>query len=137
MNELLARSVAHWSEHQVAEVPLDVTAEQSLAMMNERNAVYPGLLELMPTDKPGLRVLDFGCGPGHDMVGFLLNGAEYVYAYDVSPKALKMTHARAHGARLRELLTIMEIAELGCRTWTTSTRPASSTTYPTPSATLR
>lgn len=95
----LAESIAHWSVHQVADLPLDITAEQSLAAMEARNAVYPGLLELMPTSQPGKVVLDFGCGPGHDVVGFLLGGAEYVFAYDVSPKALAMTEARAraHG----------------------------------------
>lgn len=99
MNELLQRSVAHWSEHQVADLPLDITERQSLAEMHARNAVYPGLLELMPTYKPGKVVLDFGCGPGHDVVGFLLGYAEFVYAYDVSPKARAMTVARvkAHG----------------------------------------
>jgi SAM-dependent methyltransferase len=96
---LAQRSIDHWSLHQVADVPLDVTAEQSLAMMDRRNATYPGLLDLMPTQKPGLTVLDYGCGPGHDVVGFLLSGAEMVYAYDVSPKAIQMTRARckAHG----------------------------------------
>jgi len=95
----LAESIAHWSEHQVADLPLDITAEQSLASMELRNATYPGLLELMPIDQPGKVVLDFGCGPGHDVVGFLLSGAKYVYAYDVSPKARAMTLARvqAHG----------------------------------------
>lgn len=97
---LLEDSIAHWSEHQVADLPLDIVAEQSLAAMEARNAVYPGLLELMPTSGfEGKTVLDFGCGPGHDVVGFLLNGARYVYAYDVSPKARAMTAARvrAHG----------------------------------------
>jgi cyclopropane fatty-acyl-phospholipid synthase-like methyltransferase len=95
----LAESIAHWSEHQVADLPLDITAEQSLAAMNIRNATYPGLLELMPTSQPGKVVLDFGCGPGHDVVGFLLNGATAVHAFDVSPKARAMTEARitAHG----------------------------------------
>lgn len=97
---LLEDSIAHWSEHQVADLPLDIVAEQSLASMEARNAVYPGLLELMPTSGfEGKTVLDFGCGPGHDVVGFLLNGADFVYAVDVSPKAVAMTQARvrAHG----------------------------------------
>lgn len=96
---LAAESVTFWSENQVAEIPLDVTAEQSYALMEERNAKYPGLGLLMPTAYPGQTVLDFGCGPGHDVVDFLLEGAEFVYAADVSPKALAMTNARvkAHG----------------------------------------
>ena len=92
---LLQRSIAHWSKHQVADVPLDVTAEQSMAMLETRNVTYPGLEDLMPTDFPDKTVLDFGCGPGHDTIQFLLSGAERVYAVDISPKAIAMTRARA------------------------------------------
>ena len=95
----LAASIEFWSEHQVADLPLDITAEQSFAALDERNAVYPGLGLLMPTHFPGKVVLDYGCGPGHDVVQFLRDGAEYVWAVDVSPRALAMTNARvlAHG----------------------------------------
>ena len=92
---LLQRSIAHWSKHQVADVPLDVTAEQSLSMLETRNVTYPGLEDLMPTDFPDKTILDFGCGPGHDTIQFLLSGAERVYAVDISPKAIAMTRARA------------------------------------------
>jgi SAM-dependent methyltransferase len=97
----LEASIAHWSEHQVADLPLDITAEQSFEAMRKRNDTYPGLTELMPTLQVGKVVLDYGCGPGHDVVGFLLGGAEFVYAVDVSPKAQAMTKARvqAHGFR--------------------------------------
>ena len=95
----LSESIAFWSENQVADLPLDIAAEQSFAALEERNAKYPGLGLLMPTHHPGKTVLDFGCGPGHDVVQFLRDGAEFVYAADVSPKALAMVEARmrAHG----------------------------------------
>jgi SAM-dependent methyltransferase len=48
----------------------------------------------------GKTVLDFGCGPGHDVIGFLLNGARHVYALDSSQKGRKALRARlrAHDA---------------------------------------
>lgn len=95
MNEA---SRAFWSRTQVASFE-DITADQSIALMNWRNSVYPGLLDLMPLSFPGKVVLDFGCGPGHDTVAFLLNGAKHVYAADFSPRAVEMVRLRvaAHG----------------------------------------
>lgn len=86
-----------WSSYQVASFD-EVTAEESLSMLRDRNALYPEIEALMPTTHGG-RVLDFGCGPGHDTVGFLLNGAEHVVAADFSPRAVGMAKARvgAHG----------------------------------------
>lgn len=81
-----------WTTYQVADFNT-ITAEESLAMLEWRNGLYPVIEELMPTTHRG-RVLDFGCGPGHDTVGFLLNGAEHVVAADFSPKAVEMTKAR-------------------------------------------
>jgi SAM-dependent methyltransferase len=89
--------------HQVADIPLDVTAEQSLALLVHRNATYPGVLDLMPTVYPDKTIIDFGCGPGHDTIRFLLTGSAFVLALDVSPKAIAMTQARAraHGVEDR------------------------------------
>ena len=93
-------SIDHWDNAQVAAFADDVSADHSLASMNRRNEMYPGLLELMPIagfeDKI---VIDFGCGPGHDTIGFLLNGAAHVYAVDSSWQGLGYTRARlrAHG----------------------------------------
>ena len=95
-----AESLAYWNEHQVADFPEDVTAEDSFRSLEWRNNLYPGLLELMPVAGfEGKTVLDFGCGPGHDTIQFLLNGAKHVYALDSSQKGLKALRARlkAHG----------------------------------------
>lgn len=92
-------SVAYWGHHQVADLPLNVTAEQSFRSLEERNSAYPGFAELMSWDHPGKVVLDFGCGPGHDVIEFLRRGAAHVYAVDCSPRAVEMVRARvrAHG----------------------------------------
>lgn len=97
---LAEHSVAYWQTHQVADFPADVSPEASLQALKSRNAVYPGLLELMPVEGfDGKTVLDFGCGPGHDTIGFLLNGAEHVFAVDCSEQGLDSLRARlrAHG----------------------------------------
>jgi SAM-dependent methyltransferase len=101
---------AYWSDNQVADLPLDITAEQSFDALEQRNAMYPGLIDLMPvTGYAGWDVLDFGCGPGHDTVAFLYHGAAHVYAADVSWKALEMTRARliAHGLLDRATLMLV------------------------------
>src|SRR6266487_5094320 len=96
---LAESSITYWEQNQVADFPPDVTVEQSLAVLNARNAMYPGLLELMPVSFPRKTILDFGCGPGHDTIMFLMNGAKHVYAADISPKGLASLEARlkAHG----------------------------------------
>lgn len=66
-------------------------SEKSLA---ERTALYPELETLMPTKQPGKVVLDYGCGPGHDTLLFLQNGATRVYYADASKKALQITRQR-------------------------------------------
>lgn len=64
-------SRAYWTSHNVTAHATFRTAAESLDYFHWRNSQYPGYIELMPVagfdDKA---VLDFGCGPGHDLVGF-------------------------------------------------------------------
>ena len=73
--------------------------------------MYPGLLELMPISYPDQTVLDFGCGPGHDTIGFLLNGARHVYAADSSWQGLTSlwNRLRAHG--FEDRCTLVRVGE--------------------------
>jgi ubiquinone/menaquinone biosynthesis C-methylase UbiE len=77
------------------------SVEDSLAHYAWRNAMYPGHIELMPTSgADGLRVLDYGCGPGNDLVGFgHYSKPNALHAADVSPRSLTLARARAtlHG----------------------------------------
>lgn len=88
-------SAAYWTNHMVTnEVWTD--ANDSLGHFLWRNAQYPGYIDLMPVSgADGLTVMDYGCGPGHDLVGF----AEFsqplrLIGADVSQTALEVADQR-------------------------------------------
>jgi SAM-dependent methyltransferase len=61
----------YWTRHNVTTHHRFATVEDSLAQFEFRNQQYPGYIDLLPVSgKDGLAILDFGCGPGHDLVGF-------------------------------------------------------------------
>lgn len=66
------RSVAgYWTRHNVTRHHEFASVADSLAFFQWRSSIYHDYLSLMPVsgfdDKV---VLDYGCGPGHDLVGF-------------------------------------------------------------------
>ena len=85
-------STAFWTENQVGGPYYSI--EESWLALNKRQYSYPRLYEFMPVNLPGLTVLDYGCGPGHDTVLFCENGAGHVFYYDISPLALDIVDAR-------------------------------------------
>lgn len=87
---------AFWTGHTVRDEPFR-SKEESIQALKSRNEHYPLFAELMNTwgDHENEVVLDYGCGPGYDLVGFLLySKAKQVIGMDVSPKALSL--ARHH-----------------------------------------
>jgi ubiquinone/menaquinone biosynthesis C-methylase UbiE len=74
---------------------------ESLSHYKWRNAMYPGCIEIMPTSgADGLNVLDYGCGPGNDLIGFGHHSKPAaLHAADVSAHSLDLARARAalHG----------------------------------------
>ena len=61
----------YWSEHNVTLHHRFKDAAESLEYFRWRNDQYFGYIELMTvSDAAGLTVVDFGCGPGNDLVGF-------------------------------------------------------------------
>jgi len=93
-------SESYWSAHMVNKKPFS-SIEQSLDHYYWRNSVYPGYIELMPVNQAdGLVVLDYGCGPGNDIVGFghFSNPIKLIGA-DVSSPAMKIARKRTdlHG----------------------------------------
>lgn len=108
-----AESIAFWNRHQVAEVSDDITEAESLELIEWRNGLYPGLLDLMPVaGVKGKTVLDFGCGPGHDTIQFLLHGAKRVYALDSSGKGLTSLRSRLRAHSLQHRCTVLPASEL-------------------------
>jgi ubiquinone/menaquinone biosynthesis C-methylase UbiE len=87
---------SYWSEHTVNSQKFN-SADESLKYLEWRFREYPLFRELM--DLYGTHdsevVLDYGCGPGNDVVGFLLHTrANKVIGIDVSSKALNLSRHR-------------------------------------------
>jgi SAM-dependent methyltransferase len=98
---------AYWTGHTVNSRPFR-SAAGSLRYLRWRNVEYPGFAELMDLwgDHRGEVVLDYGCGPGNDVVGFLALGrAERVVGVDVSATSLGLTRRRLalHGVDPRRV----------------------------------
>lgn len=88
---------AYWTQHTVHVNPDGLNSrEQSLEYFKWRCSQYPGYLELMPVEgHDGNRILDYGCGPGHDLIGFLEHSSpELLVGADVSPTALELARQR-------------------------------------------
>ena len=86
----------YWNRHTIHTKPF-VSARESEDYLRSRNAAYPKFVELMDLygDHAGEVVLDYGCGPGDDVTGFLLwSKARKVIGMDVSEKALKLLRLR-------------------------------------------
>lgn len=72
-------------------------AKADLSYLRKRNEMYPMFKELMGIwgDHKGQVVLDYGCGPGDDLVGFLCHSkALKVIGMDISDKALSVALRR-------------------------------------------
>lgn len=92
----------YWSGHHVDAPELGFSSvESSLNHFDWRNRLYPGYLELMPVDRAdGLVVMDYGCGPGNDLVGFgHFSKPAHLIGVDVSAPALALAERRTqlHG----------------------------------------
>jgi SAM-dependent methyltransferase len=96
-----ASSAEYWTGFNVTLHHQFSSAEESLAYFHWRNDQYPGYIELMPVaGQDGKVVLDYGCGPGHDVVGFgSYSKPRQLYAVDVSPTSIAEAKARValHG----------------------------------------
>jgi ubiquinone/menaquinone biosynthesis C-methylase UbiE len=65
------KSEEYWTRHNVTLHRVFQSVEESLSFIEWRNLQHPYYIEFMPvTGFDGKVVLDYGCGPGHDLVGF-------------------------------------------------------------------
>lgn len=89
-------TVEYWTGHNVSQHRVFRNADESLMYFTWRNHQYFDYIELMPVDVGSeLVVLDYGCGPGHDLVGFSVHSRpSRLLAMDVSPSSLKQAEAR-------------------------------------------
>src|SRR5207249_11949097 len=65
---------AYWAGHTVCALPFQ-SAQESLAYLEWRFEQYPLFREFMQLygQRDSQVVLDYGCGPGNDLVGFLVH----------------------------------------------------------------
>ncbi|HEY3921237.1 MAG TPA: class I SAM-dependent methyltransferase [Gaiellaceae bacterium] len=92
----------YWTGHTVNSTPFGSAAE-SEEYLQWRFDEYPLFREKMALwgDHDGDVILDYGCGPGNDLVGFLLYTAcSRVVGADVSPKSLELARGRLDLHRL-------------------------------------
>lgn len=62
----------YWNQHNVTLSKSFLSEEESLSYFNWRNDQYFNYIDLMPVyGQDDKVVLDYGCGPGNDLVGFL------------------------------------------------------------------
>lgn len=101
-SEGAASSAEYWTKVNVTRHYGFASAQDSLDYLEWRNLQYIHYDELMPTDDADSKVvLDYGCGPGHDLVGFSTRSRpSHLIAMDVSATSLAEARARLmlHGA---------------------------------------
>jgi ubiquinone/menaquinone biosynthesis C-methylase UbiE len=87
---LPANNAHYWSDHNVTWHQRFRSAAESLDFFHWRNAQYFNYIELMPvTGQDGKTVLDYGCGPGNDLVGFsVYSRPKRLIGMDVAQRSL-------------------------------------------------
>jgi SAM-dependent methyltransferase len=98
-----------WSGHNVTAHHAFATKEESLDYFHWRNDQYFNYIDLMPVAGfDGKAVLDFGCGPGHDLIGFgTFSTCSRLVGVDVSPTSIAESRARLalHGISAETVVT--------------------------------
>jgi ubiquinone/menaquinone biosynthesis C-methylase UbiE len=89
-------SEAYWSDFNVTLHKEFSSAAESLEYLDWRNDQYIDYKDLLPlSSHDGEVILDYGCGPGHDLVGFLTHSRPAaVYGADISAPSLAEAAAR-------------------------------------------
>lgn len=86
----------YWTKRNVTHHHVFSSREESLDYFDWRSKQYINYIELMPVEGQNAKVvLDYGCGPGHDLVGFCeFSNPHKLYALDVSPTSLAEAKSR-------------------------------------------
>ncbi len=107
-------SEEYWTRHNVTLHHRFSSPEESLNYVEWRNLQHPYYIDFMPVrGVDGKTVLDYGCGPGHDLVGFATESKpSRLIGMDVSVTSLAESEERMrlHNAKV-ELIRIPETGE--------------------------
>jgi ubiquinone/menaquinone biosynthesis C-methylase UbiE len=89
-------SADYWTDHNVTLHKSYSSPEESLDYFRWRNDQYVDYIDLLPvSDHDGEVIVDYGCGPGHDLVGFqTYSKPAKLYGMDVSPTSLSEAKER-------------------------------------------
>ena len=105
-------SVEYWTRHNVTEHRQFKTAAESENFFDWRNAQYPGYIELVPVNQgDGKVIVDYGCGPGNDLVGFSIRSKpKRLIGVDVSTSSLAEARKRValHNAQNVEFVHLSD-----------------------------
>jgi len=87
---------SYWNQHNVTTHRSFPSVEESLKYFDWRNDQYFDYITHMPVSgHDGLIVLDYGCGPGDDLVGFsTYSRPARLIGMDVSPSSIEEARAR-------------------------------------------
>ncbi len=106
-----AENAQYWSDVNVTDHAHFQSAEASLDYFHWRNSHYYPYIDLMPvTGQDGKAVLDYGCGPGNDLVGFsVYSRPSRLVGMDISLRSVAEAKMRValHSDRV-EVLPIIE-----------------------------
>jgi ubiquinone/menaquinone biosynthesis C-methylase UbiE len=109
--EMTGDNAGYWTVHNVTNHQRFASAQASLDYFHWRNAQYHGYIDLMPvTGQDGQCVLDYGCGPGNDLVGFAAySKPSRLIGMDISPASVAEARERAalHASNV-EVMPIVE-----------------------------
>lgn len=86
----------YWTQHTVERPNQFQSAKESLNWFYWRSLQYIGLLDLLPVNNVSDKVvLDYGCGPGHDLVGFShFSLPKKLIGIDISSTAIEASKQR-------------------------------------------
>ena len=84
-------NTSYWSEHNVTYHRRFTSREESIHAFHDRNSGYLHYERLMPVAGfDDQVVMDYGCGPGHDLVGLIeFSAPRRVIGMDISPVSLR------------------------------------------------
>ena len=94
--DALESSEAYWTRMNVTNHYQFTSREDSIEYFEWRNMLYSNYIESMPVAGfDGKVILDYGCGPGHDLVGFAERSKpQRLIGMDVSPSSLAESRQR-------------------------------------------